>query len=381
MLRHLKRDHHVTYVALSANESPAEADKASEYCDRLVLVPWRGALTRRSPAFYLQALRNLRSQYPLALERYNVPALRESLVQLAPDQNFDLAVSDFLSPAIHFDSVHGVPKLLFQHNVETLIWERMAERAGTIGKMYYESQAQRMRHWEGSLARRFNHVVTVSPEDAQLMRSWFGLRRVTPVPTGVDADFFHARPAPSGQNVVFVGSLDWLPNIDAVQWMLNAIWPVIRQSCRTAQFHIVGRRPSRRLQKLVALHDGVHLWADVPDVREHLWSAAVVVVPLRVGGGTRLKIFEALACGKAVVSTAVGSEGLGVTPDEHIVIASRANDFATAVIALLHEERRRQQLGDAGRRVVVEQYSWKRAADEFAAVAETLVACGTAEQS
>lgn len=376
MLRHLNRHHQITYVTLSTELSPPEAERAPEYCDRLVLIPWSGAPTRRSPAFYGQAVRNLRSEYPLALERYRQPAVRESIMSMLAEEDYDLAVSDFLTPAMYFDGGHGLPKLMFQHNVETLIWERMAERAGLIGRAYYRSQARRMRHWEGELARQFDHVVTVSPEDAQLMQDWFGLDAVTSVPTGVDADFYHTGPEPHGQDVVFVGSLDWLPNIDGVQWFLDDVWPAIRKHCPQATFHVVGRRPGRRMLRMLADRPDVRLWADVPDVRDHLWSAAVVVVPLRVGGGTRLKIFEALACGKAVVSTAVGAEGLGVTPDRHLVIASQANEMAEAVVRLLHDAPRRRRLGEAGRHIVVQQYSWQRAAKEFADVAEKLVASG-----
>ena len=134
----------------------------------------------------------------------------------------------------------------------------------------------------------------------------------------------------------------------------------------------MGRRPGTRLRRRLEHRSDVRLWADVADVRDHLWAAAVVVVPLRVGGGTRLKILEALACAKAVVSTAVGAEGLGVTPNEHLVIGSSPEEFARAVVDLLQDENRREQLAESGRKVVVEKHSWQRAAAEFAEVLENL---------
>ena len=370
MLRCLKRTHNITYLTPATRNSPTAANQAHEYCDRLIMVPGKPVPTRRSPAFYWQAVVNLRSEYPLALERYAMPALQARLATLVREEKFDVAVSDFLSPALHFDGVKSIPKVLFQHNVETLIWQRMAERAGLLGRAYFSSQARRMRHWEGALAHQFDHVVTVSPDDERLMRDWFGVDPVTAISTGVDPDFYHPGPPPRGQYVVFVGSLDWLPNIDGVYWLLDSIWPLIRRDCPNAKLHIVGRRPGTRLRRRLEHRSDVRLWADVADVRDHLWAAAVVVVPLRVGGGTRLKILEALACAKAVVSTAVGAEGLGVTPNEHLVIGSSPEEFARAVVDLLQDENRREQLAESGRKVVVEKHSWQRAAAEFAEALE-----------
>lgn len=367
MLKHLREEHDVTYVTLRAPEDGRSDEEADLYCRRLVEVPWRGAPPRSDPRFYLQALANLGTSWPLALDRYRVPALGEKVRELTAGGAFDVAVSDFLFAAPAFRGVEDTPTLLFQHNVETLIWERMAEAGGLLAP-YYRSQARRMARWEERLSRRFDLVVAVSEEDAALFRGRFGLPRVEAVPTGVDVDYFEPDGSGTGEedHLVFVGSLDWLPNVDAVEWLLAEIWPRVRGNRPAASLQIVGRRPAQRIRRAVQEAAGVSLHPDVPDVRPYLREAAAVVVPLRVGGGTRLKIFEALAAGKAVVTTPVGAEGLPVADGEHLLLAGDAGSFADRVVELLASPETRRTLGRSGRRLVEERFSWRRAAHRFA---------------
>lgn len=369
MLRQLRRQHHITYVALRDRDADGAAKRASEYCHRLIEVPWSGAPRRSQWRFYVQALANLPADTPLALQRYNVPALGETLDRLTKVEQFDVAVADFLFAAPQFAGVNGVPKLLFQHNVESLIWDRMAKEASGLARLYFQEQAKRMARWERQLARSFDCVVTVSARDCQVMRDRFGIESVIPIPTGVDTEHFTPRSLPGDSlEVLFVGSLDWLPNVDGVQWMLREIWPLIRSRRPDAQLSLVGRYPSPRLRRQISDTPGVRLHADVPDVRTYLWRAAVVVIPLRIGSGTRLKIFEALACGKAVVSTPIGAEGLPITDGTHVMLEAEASRIADATVTLLNNPHRRQALGMAGRELVEREYTWGRSAQTFADV-------------
>ncbi|MBI3621542.1 MAG: glycosyltransferase, partial [Nitrospirae bacterium] len=189
--------------------------------------------------------------------------------------------------------------------------------------------------------------------------------RICAIPTGVDTAYFTpngSREAPG--RLVFTGSMDWYPNEDAMLYFMGAILPRIRQDVPDVSLTVVGRNPSARLAE-AASTIGVQVTGTVDDIRPHVDEAAVYVVPLRVGGGTRLKIFEALAMGKAVVSTTVGAEGLPLIPGEHFLRADDPADFARAVVALLRDPNRRQALGMAGRRLVEERYAWPRVAAEF----------------
>jgi glycosyltransferase involved in cell wall biosynthesis len=175
---------------------------------------------------------------------------------------------------------------------------------------------------------------------------------------------------------VFVGSMDWYPNEDAALHLMDTILPSIRREIPGASLHIVGRNPSARVRTAAARAD-VEVTGTVDDVRPHVAKAAVLLVPMRVGGGTRLKIFEALAMAKAVVSTTVGAEGLPLLPGTHFLQADDPSEFAAAVVTLLRDPRRREVLGAAGRTLVAERYSWSQIASEFAAhCTEALAAPG-----
>lgn len=372
MLRCLKAAHDITYVALCEAPGGAASARAAEYCRRLVEVSWRGAPQRGSWSFGQSAAANLLSLLPLKLALYNARVLRRELRRLTSGERFDVAIADFLFSALPSEEVRDVPRILFQHNVEALIMQRMAEHARGVSRRYFASQAARMRRWEGALASRFDHVITVSENDTRLMREWYGVQHVSAVATGVDTDFYRPAPSHDSHDVVFVGSLDWLPNLDGIGWLLDEIWPRIVLRDPRARLHLVGRRPGAALRARCEGRRDVRLWADVPDVREHLSRAALVIVPLRMGGGTRLKIFEALACAKAVVSTHIGAEGLPVRAGRHLLLAESAVAFADAVVELLEDGPRRARLGTAGRELVAERFSWTRITRDFETICEAV---------
>jgi glycosyltransferase involved in cell wall biosynthesis len=169
-------------------------------------------------------------------------------------------------------------------------------------------------------------------------------------------------------SLVFTGSMDGLPNEDGVAYFFREILPLIRQQVPDVSVRIVGRNPSAALQSLAARQVHVELTGWVEDVRPSLARGAVCIVPLRIGSGTRLKIFEAMAMGKAVVSTSIGAEGLPVRPGENIVLADDPGAFAQSVGSLLRDAARRREIGRAARKLVAENYSWARIAEDFAAV-------------
>jgi glycosyltransferase involved in cell wall biosynthesis len=171
---------------------------------------------------------------------------------------------------------------------------------------------------------------------------------------------------------VFVGSMDWLPNQDGVEHFVNRIWPEIREKRPNAAFQVVGRNPPPRVRRL-GQAPGVEVVGAVPDVRPYLAEAAVVVVPLLVGGGTRIKIFEAMAVEKAVVSTSLGAEGLELTPGEHIMLADTPSEFAEAVCGLLENADHRARLASAARRLVTANYSVETIARQFDAICRRTV--------
>ncbi len=223
-----------------------------------------------------------------------------------------------------------------------------------------------MFRYEGEVCRKVRKVIAVSETDAALMREWYGVKRADAVPTGVDADYFEARgPVTPVADLVFVGSLDWAPNIDGIDWFQREVLPLILRRKPDCSIAIVGRKPPRAIQELSSRYPGIQVTGTVPEVRPWLWGSKVSIVPLRVGGGTRLKIFEAMAAGIPVVSTTIGAEGLGARDGDTIRIADTPEDFAAACIALLDDVAERERLRDRALRMVTEQYSWEAVASAF----------------
>jgi glycosyltransferase involved in cell wall biosynthesis len=242
-------------------------------------------------------------------------------------------------------------------------------------------QWRRMRRFEAGCGPAFDAVVAVSEQDRQTFAKEYGWQHVQAIDTAVDVDYFR----PNGtveqpDQVVFIGSLDWMPNQGGVAFFVNEVWPLIRRAKPQATFRIVGRNPSRNVRRLERT-PGVEVVGTVPDVRPHLAAAAVVVVPLLVGSGTRIKIFEAMAMGKALVSTSIGAEGLPVSSGEHLLLADSPPDFAEAVIQLLDNSDRRVRLGKAASHLVNANYGTETVARQFEQICEQTVQATSPSQS
>lgn len=367
ILRWLSRRHEIHYVAYEDPAHPEAVALAAEYSARAY--PVRNTVVdKRSPRFALQLAAGLLASTPLAISRYDSPAMRAAVRELAARERFDRMVVDFLA------MVPCCPRLdcaaLFQHNVETMIWRRHAANAADPArKLYFGLQARRMFAFERAACRAAGSVIAVSRADAQTMREEFGVERVTDVPTGVDLEYF-ARPAACERiaDLVFVGSMDWAPNVDGVLHFVEETLPLIHRRRPECTLAVVGRTPPPAIAELARNDPRIRVTGTVPDVRPYLWGSGVAVVPLRIGGGTRLKIYESMAAGVPVVSTAVGAEGLEIHPPDDIRIADRPEDFAAQCLELLENEDVSRRIAARALELVVGRYSWERIAERFAEV-------------
>jgi len=263
--------------------------------------------------------------------------------------------------------------VLFQHNVETSIWRRHAQHAADpVRRWYFGLQAARMFEYEAAMCRRAAHVIAVSEADQNQMSKEFGITNITAVPTGVDLDYFaHPAGRTAKADLVFLGSMDWLPNIDGIRFFVEEVLPRIRQSRPDCTLAIVGRQPTAEILELARRDSLITVTGTVPDVRPYLWDSLVSIVPLRIGGGTRLKIYEAMAARTPVVSTSVGAEGLDIEHGRNLLIADTADTFAESCLALLNSAEHRQRLADAGWELMNARFSWEQVADQFARVLES----------
>jgi sugar transferase (PEP-CTERM/EpsH1 system associated) len=376
LMRHLARRNHITCISFADPAQPA-AHRAgmSEVCAKLVTIDRRESV-KEGLRFYASAARHLLDPVPYAVAQYRSRAYRRAVRAALASGGFDRIVCDFLVPAINLPERLPCPAVLFTHNVEAEIWRRHAETAtNPLRKRLYRTQWRRMLRFEGRTVARFDRVLAVSDVDRDTLQRLYGNRLAAPVsvvPTGVDTEYF--TPAPEdrqSKRIVFTGSMDWLPNADAVTFFCLEILPLIRREEPDVTFTIVGRSPTPAVRRL-AEDRGVEVTGRVEDIRPYLAASSVYVVPLRIGGGTRLKIFEAMAAGRAVVSTAIGAEGLPVEHGRHLLLADAPADFARAVVTLLRDADARATLAREARAIVTERYDWAAAALQLeAALSDT----------
>jgi glycosyltransferase involved in cell wall biosynthesis len=286
------------------------------------------------------------SPAPYAVRKFASRRVADLISRWTRESRFDVAVCDFLAPSLNFAAPLQLPTALFQHNVESALWRRQAmHQANPAKKAAFSLEAWKMLRYETAAVRRFHHVVAVSEHDRALMSEMTDASRITVAPTGVDLAEYRSVAGTEATTplVIFLGSMDWEANVDGVEYFCRDIWPHVRDAVPAARFRIVGRRPGARVRKL-ADDPTVEVTGDVPSVIEHLRDAAVFVVPLRIGGGTRLKIYEAMAAGRAVVSTSIGAEGLDVNNESDIILSDEPEDFARRVVVLLTDGERRRAL-------------------------------------
>jgi glycosyltransferase involved in cell wall biosynthesis len=328
----------------------------------------------------LDYLFRLPSPIPYAVSRFESARVREKLERCIAEALPDVAICDFLDAAINFPRSLGVLTVLFQHNVESEIWRRHASTCtGWLRRQVYQLEFAKMLRYEREMVRRFDHVIAVSENDRTLMSAWTEAARLSVVPTGVDLARFkpEEKAQPAAPLVVFVGAMDWEPNVEGVEYLCREVWPAVQAKVPGAQLRIVGRNPGPRTQRLVC--SSVQVTGSVPSVVEHLREAAVVVVPLRIGGGTRLKIYEAMAAGKAVVSTTIGAEGLDVKHGTDIWLADDADAFSSAVVKLLQDQEARHSL-ELAARTTAAQHDWSAVATRFRQIVQAIGSSARAQR-
>lgn len=370
MLRHLHKWHEIHYVAIENPAHPEGPARANEYSTRAYPFAYR-IPDKRSLAFAGQLAGGLFSPMPLAVSRFCPPEMHRFLENLIVRERFDKAVVDHLAPTSYFPRMDQA--VFFQHNVETVIWRRHLEHVSDpFRRLYFRLQTQRMYEFERRVSRAAGHIVAVSAVDAEQMRNLFGVSRISEIPTGVNIEYFAKPPnAPRTADLVFIGSMDWLPNIDGVRYFVREILPLIRRRRPDCSLAIVGRTPPPEILKMPEKDPKIIVTGTVADIRPYLWGAAVSIVPLRIGGGTRLKIYESMAAGTAVVSTTIGAEGLDVHPPADIRIADAPQDFARQCVELLEDPSMCCRMASTAYERTSTEFSWERVSRRFEQILES----------
>ena len=377
LARELVRQHHITYLTLDDGRSAPDAkERAHEYCHELVCIPHQ-PLAQPPPGFFSQVAQHLRSPVPHFMNKYRSEEMSRGILERDKRREFDVLVSDFLMPSINVPPGLSAATVLFDRNVEANVVKRYCSiQKNPFKRAYLHGLWQKTMAFEQETCRRFDQVITVSAADRDTIRLDYGVESVQDSPTGVDTEFF--RPSgnekPLRHNLVFTGMMNWLPNEDAVCYFVQEILPLVREAVPGVTLTVVGRDPYPRLLELSKRDPAITVTGRVEDVRPYLERASCFIVPLRVGSGVRLKIFEAMAMEKPVVSTSIGAEGLPLRNGIDVLLADTPADFAASVVRLLIDEEYARTFGARAADRVRAQFTWARAAEAFAEICQNTIA-------
>ena len=305
---------------------------------------------------------------PYLTRHYTDGRFRNKLGTLLSSKTYGVIHCDSISMTGNLHDLDPDRLILTQHNIEHIIWAGYADHAtGRIQRLFHGNQYRKVKRLEEHLDRVYGNIVTVSQEDKVTLSRAYPSDRIVVVENGVDPETYSNTDSMSNRSgVIFTGSLDWYPNIDGLNWFVEEIYPeliALKPDCQTS---IVGRRPARSVVRAIVGKENINLHPDVPEIQPYLNGARVMMVPLRIGGGSRLKILEAMAAKIPVVSTSKGAEGLAVKDGDNIIIEDNPKRFVAALVQIIQDDNLYRKLTESGRKLIDARYSWEKAARPLA---------------
>lgn len=365
LIRQMSKSYEIQLVALNLlGDSPKNlqlyAEELKRYCDRVEIwdlpYPWKGT------KWWIESIGS-----PL----FNAPFSCRALFSAHMLARWEQILRDCPGALLHFDSIDlalfapstgGFRKILNHHNCESAMAFRRAENEpNSLKKFYLRLQARKLASLERSICGTFGVNTVVSDSDAALLRANQPAVHTYVVENGVDAEYFsHSDTKDEPHSLVFTGSLDWYPNISGMRFFVREVWPRVKSDFPSARLYVAGKNPPEQVLKWMKEDPSITVVPNPEDIRSWLGRGSVFVCPILDGGGTRLKILDAMAMAKPIVSTTIGCEGLRVTDGENILVADSPQEFAGKVKLLLENGDLRQKLGRAARTFVEREYSWER---------------------
>ena len=368
----LAREHRITYVCpRSADlQQDKQAEEALRDCGMTVLWADRPVPPNSGLLFAPRLAANLLSPHPYSVQRHRSAPMRRVVGQLDAQEQVDLWHAEWTPYVNNLHSYVKTPWIIDAHNIESLIWQRYAEvEPNPLKAWYIRQQCRKFEEFERKAFRDARCVITTTECDADLARTRFGAQRVEVVSNGVDLSRFEfVGEGRDPYELLFLGSLAWRPNLEAVQQLLDRIFPDILAAEPKAKLTIVGLEPPAWLSSRVAAMPRVSLHGSVPDVRPYLYRCGALLVPLSIGGGSRIKILEALASGCPVIATAVGAEGLELRRDVDYMHVDAVDAFAATTISAIGNYSKLARTATAGNQVVRRLYGWDKLSRRLSAI-------------
>jgi polysaccharide biosynthesis protein PslH len=358
LIKWLAQRHDVTLVSFTRGESMRELDALRRHCRAVHTVPMRRGRLR--DGWFLLA--SLAAGRPFVIARDARSAMHRLVARMTRDGHFDVIHVDQLNMAQYAAPLSGIFTVLDAHNALWQLYQRLAEStAAGMRRRLLEREWRQLQAYEGSVGRAADAILAVSAEDRDALHTVIGREReIVVLPIAVDSEeITPLRRRLDAERVVHIGTMYWPPNVDAVRWFADAVWPHIRAARPQAGFDVIGARPPRAVTELAQPDSGIHVAGYVADPTSYLERAGVVVVPVRAGSGMRVKILTALAQGLPVVTTAIGCEGIAVQSGVHLFIADGPAEFAAATLRVLADRALADELGRNGRRLVETHYDYR----------------------
>ena len=365
LLKNLASRNQVSLISFDREpENPSRITALKEICADVIAVPLseRGRLGNKR----VRQLRSLVSRYPYQYFAYHSPEMQRTIDRFVSAHPVDVVDVEY-SQMGYYTLPHHTRRVLSLHNVEhELLYRNFLKSRSPLRRIYNYVEWRKFRRQELEVCRKFSMCLTTSERDKRVIAADLPTTPLAVIPNGVDTRFFKPDAEESGDDhtIVFTGTIDYYPNIDGLTYFVEEVLPLVRQQIPGVRFFIVGKDPPPAIRRY-GRDPGIVVTGTVDDVRGYFRKTTAVVVPLRIGGGTRLKILEAMAMGKPVVSTAVGAEGLEVADGENILIADDPPGMARALISVLRDRALRERLAGAGRKLVEERYDWTSIANRL----------------
>jgi len=375
VLEGLHAEGHETTFLTFAEAADLKVDLAPlrKLCSHVECVPME--LKRLSASTdYLSRLKSVFDHRPYATLRFISQQMRGLIEECLREERPDAIICDTVFSAVNLPETN-VPLIVNSPDVEHLILQRYIRfEKNPIKRIYANMEMRKVKRWETKVCRRAKVCMACSEHDREVLAALAPGTIAVFLPNVVDTESYVPNFDSKGTSLLFQGGMDWFPNPDAVEFFTTQVLPLVQKSFPTAVFIAAGRNPSAAMVARYSNMPGVNLTGTVPDMRPYLEDAAVCVVPLRIGSGTRLKILESAAAGKAMVSTRLGAEGLDFVDGQEIILADTPADFAAAVVELLRDEPKRRAMAMAARKRVAERYSY---ANLRQTLAKALASLGT----